>query len=99
MQRFTFLSVREGVIDDNNQEYANMKVLEDGLGESDGFIGIKVGKFKIVDRAVAKRMIEGVRQVGKAPCQIDLDFNVEFKSGEAVVMVVKDFAFPDLKAK
>lgn len=94
MQTFTLLSVREGQLkDDDNQtvDFANLKILEDRMVEQDGFVGIQVGKFKIVNRELASQIITQVKAAGKLPLKIDLDFDFNVKSGEKVELIVKDF--------
>lgn len=85
MNQFTLISVRHGVIEDNGQEYANLKVLQDGIETSEGYAGLKVGKFKILDRKIADQLI---KQIKVLPCKVELQTTVDFGSAEKMNIIV-----------
>lgn len=86
--KFTLISVQHGVIEDNGQEYASLKVLQDGLETREGYVGLKVGKMKITDRKLAQQLIESISVL---PIQIELDTEISFGSGDKMNVVVSGF--------
>jgi hypothetical protein len=87
-QLFQVLAIRHGVIEDNNQEYANVKVLQKELELSDGYKGVKVGKFKIVNRDLARQMLDKF----KTPLQeFEFEFSTHFGSNEKIDLHVEAF--------
>jgi hypothetical protein len=93
--KFTLISVQHGVIEDNNQEYASLKVLQEGLDQREGYIGLKVGKFKIKDRIIAQKIVD---QVTTLPTTIELTTEIDFGAGDKMVPIVTDFKMLDKKA-
>lgn len=93
--KFTLISVQHGVIEDNQQEYASLKVLQDGLDQREGYIGLKVGKFKIKDRVIAQQIVE---QVTYLPATIELTTEIEFGAADKMVPIVTGFKMLDKKA-
>lgn len=88
---FTLISVQHGVIEDNQQEYASLKVLQDGLDEREGYIGLKVGKFKVKDRATAESIRQAVKDLNILPLQVELTTEIDFGAGEKMTPVVTGF--------
>lgn len=89
MNEFTLIAVRHGIIEDNNQVYANLKVLQTGLEKSDGYVGLKTGKMKVNSSALAQQIIDSVKTL---PCQIKLKLEIDFGSGEKMTPVVTGFS-------
>lgn len=88
---FTLISVQHGVIEDNQQEYASLKVLQDGLDEREGYIGLKVGKFKVKDRSIAESIRQSVKELNFLPIQIELTTEIDFGAGEKMTPIVTGF--------
>ena len=88
-----------GVIEDNNQVYANAQMLTDFTDE-DGRVGCQVGKVSIDtdnNNAVAKRLA-GELQRAKGAVFVELIVGSKAKGGN-VVSVVKDFKLINQQAK
>lgn len=94
--KFTLISVQHGVIEDNGQEYASLKVLQEGLDQREGYIGLKVGKFKIKDRTIAQSLLE---QVVELPTSIELTTEIDFGAGDKMVPIVTGFKMLDVTKK
>lgn len=92
---FTLISVQHGMIEDNHQEYASLKVLQDGLDQREGYIGLKVGKFKIKDREIAQRLID---QITELPIKVELSTEIDFGAGDKMVPIVTGFKMLTPKA-
>lgn len=91
---FTLISVQHGVIEDNQQEYSSLKVLQEGLAEREGYKGLKTGKFKIKDRNLAQKIIDSINFL---PTQIELSTEIDFGAGDKMVPIVTGFKMLDLK--
>lgn len=89
MNEFTLIAVRHGTIEDNNQAYANLKVLQTGFEKSEGYVGLKVGKMKVRDSVLAQQIIDSVKSL---PCQIKLKLEIDFGSAEKMTPIVTGFA-------
>jgi hypothetical protein len=85
---FTVTEVREGDFEGN--AFANIKVIQDEHEESEGYIGVKIGKFKAESRELAARLITELKAVG-VPARVHFKTGVSFGAKEAMHIMVKDF--------
>lgn len=88
MNEFTLISVRHGIIEDNGQQYASLKVLQTGLEKKDGYVGLAIGKMKIKDSVLAQKIIDSVKVL---PCSIKLQLEIDFAAGEKMTPIVVGF--------
>ncbi|EGR0040913.1 hypothetical protein FR271_21965 [Vibrio vulnificus] len=86
------INVKFGTIEENNQDWAQVNIIDDKLTVNDGFYGVQPAKLRMdtSDRnMLAQKLVTELRKAGKKmPCLIKLQLDSQLVGGEMKMIVV-----------